>query len=126
MPQLDAQLADMDSHREKAVAAVGKGNSVLQDAANTLRTLKGSISIFLDLDTFLNIQILFTVRLPVSCSNEVRRYIYSNRMKGNFYKVSNSGWLFFLAAVKSHSLMVHTTDGTTNQHIIYSIYIAFN
>ena len=39
--QLDAQLADMDSHREKAVAAVAKGNSVLQDAANTLRTLKG-------------------------------------------------------------------------------------
>ena len=47
LPQLDAQLADMDSHREKAVAAVGKGNSVLQDAANTLRTLKGSITIFL-------------------------------------------------------------------------------
>ena len=46
LPQLDAQLADMDSHREKAVAAVGKGNSVLQDAANTLRTLKGSITIF--------------------------------------------------------------------------------
>jgi hypothetical protein len=40
-PQLDAQLADMDSHREKALAAVAKGNSVLQDAANTLRTLKG-------------------------------------------------------------------------------------
>ncbi len=39
--QLDAQLADMDSHREKALAAVAKGNSVLQDAANTLRTLKG-------------------------------------------------------------------------------------
>jgi hypothetical protein len=31
----------MDSHREKALAAVAKGNSVLQDAANTLRTLKG-------------------------------------------------------------------------------------
>ena len=56
LPQLDAQLADMDSHREKAVAAVGKGNSVLQDAANTLRTLKGSITIFLDLATFLSIQ----------------------------------------------------------------------
>ena len=55
LPQLDAQLADMDSHREKAVAAVGKGNSVLQDAANTLRTLKGSITIFLDLAKFLNI-----------------------------------------------------------------------
>ena len=56
LPQLDAQLADMDSHREKAVAAVGKGNSVLQDAANTLRTLKGRITIFLDLANFLNIQ----------------------------------------------------------------------
>ena len=40
-PQLDAQLADMDSHREKALAAVAKGNNVLQDAANTLKTLKG-------------------------------------------------------------------------------------
>jgi hypothetical protein len=44
LPQLDAQLADMDSHREKALAAVGKGNSVLQDAANTLRTLKGGLT----------------------------------------------------------------------------------
>ncbi len=41
-PQLDAQLADMDSHREKALAAVAKGNNVLQDAANTLKTLKGN------------------------------------------------------------------------------------
>lgn len=38
--QLDAQLADMDKHRAKAQKAVDSGNSVLQDAANTLQTLK--------------------------------------------------------------------------------------
>jgi len=39
--QLDAQLADMESHRAKALAATAKGNSVLQDAESTLNTLRG-------------------------------------------------------------------------------------
>lgn len=41
--QLDAQLADMESHRAKALAATAKGNSVLQDAESTLNTLRGNI-----------------------------------------------------------------------------------
>merc|ERR1719442_54426 len=36
---LDAQLADMDGHRAKAINAVEDGNSVLQDATRTLETL---------------------------------------------------------------------------------------
>ena len=38
---LDAQLADMDGHRAKAINAVEDGNSVLQDATRTLETLNG-------------------------------------------------------------------------------------
>merc|ERR1719220_1969510 len=36
---LDAQLADMDGHRAKAITAVDDGNGVLQDAKRTLTTL---------------------------------------------------------------------------------------
>jgi len=36
---LDAQLADMDGHRAKAITAVEDGNGVLQDATRTLQTL---------------------------------------------------------------------------------------
>ena len=41
---LDAQLADMDGHRAKAINAVEDGNSVLQDATRTLQTLNGRLS----------------------------------------------------------------------------------
>ena len=41
---LDRQLADMDGHRAKALAAVADGNSVLDDAQRTLRTLNGTFS----------------------------------------------------------------------------------
>ena len=38
--QVDAQLADMDSNRAKALKAVEDGNNVLNDAAKTLNTLE--------------------------------------------------------------------------------------
>ena len=40
---LDAQLADMDGHRAKALNAVQDGNGVLKDATRTLQTLNGEI-----------------------------------------------------------------------------------
>ena len=39
---LDAQLADMDQHRAKALKAVADGNAVLSDAQRTLETLNGN------------------------------------------------------------------------------------
>lgn len=41
--ELDAQLADMDQHRAKALNAVASGNAVLADAERTLRTLNGKL-----------------------------------------------------------------------------------
>ena len=40
---LDAQLAEMDKHAEKAKKAVENGNAVLSDAEKTLQTLNGNI-----------------------------------------------------------------------------------
>lgn len=39
--QIDEQLANIDSHRARALDSVRTGNNVLKDAQNTLKTLKG-------------------------------------------------------------------------------------
>ena len=41
--QLDAQIADMDQNRAKALKAVANGNGVLEDAKRTLETLNGEL-----------------------------------------------------------------------------------
>ena len=43
--QLDAQIADMDQNRAKALKAVANGNGVLEDAKRTLETLNGEFPI---------------------------------------------------------------------------------
>ena len=40
--QLDGQIAEMDSNRDKALKAVANGNAVLEDADRTLVTLNGT------------------------------------------------------------------------------------
>lgn len=40
--QLDGQIAEMDSNRDKALKAVANGNAILEDADRTLVTLNGT------------------------------------------------------------------------------------
>jgi chromosome segregation ATPase len=39
--QVDSQLAEMDGHRKRALDSIKKGDDVLEEATNTLNTLKG-------------------------------------------------------------------------------------
>jgi len=41
--QVDAQLAEVEGYKERAAAAVEKGNNVLTDARNTLTTLESEL-----------------------------------------------------------------------------------